>query len=216
MTWWGVNLDAISMITICMSIGYSVDFSAHVTYGYVVSKGKTSSHRVCDAISDLGWPVVQGATSTILGVVTLATVDAYMIVTFFKTVFLVMLIGGVHAMVFLPVLLSMFVRTPKCLKRNKKGGDEAEPSNLEEEVAAQIPNGTKKPSKLQSWPYGPYHQNGTMPIAAVNGHNFYSPPQHPHQNSHVAPVWTQYYPHSAYYSNNHNNHVGNSNGSIPS
>ncbi|KAL6728906.1 hypothetical protein Aduo_000013 [Ancylostoma duodenale] len=86
MTLWGVNLDAISMITIIMSVGFSVDYSAHIAYGYVISKEADPRDRVRDALGDLGWPVVQGATSTILAVAVLADVPAYMIVTFFKTV----------------------------------------------------------------------------------------------------------------------------------
>jgi len=39
----------------------------------------------------------------------LAGVNSYMIVTFFKTVFLVITIGCVHGLVFLPVMLSLFV-----------------------------------------------------------------------------------------------------------
>ncbi|CAD6184764.1 unnamed protein product [Caenorhabditis auriculariae] len=109
MTLWGVNLDAISMITIIMSVGFSVDYSAHITYAYVISKESTPARRVCDALGDLGWPVAQGATSTILAVVVLADVPAYMIITFFKTVFLAISIGFLHGLVFLPLLLSVFV-----------------------------------------------------------------------------------------------------------
>ncbi|CAJ0572370.1 unnamed protein product, partial [Mesorhabditis spiculigera] len=110
MTLWGVNLDAISMITIIMSVGFSVDYSAHITYGYVISKEPEPRHRVRDALGDLGWPVIQGAASTILAVALLANVPAYMIVTFFKTVFLAITIGLVHGLVFLPLMLSVFVR----------------------------------------------------------------------------------------------------------
>ncbi|KJH53331.1 patched family protein [Dictyocaulus viviparus] len=110
MTLWDVNLDAISMITIIMSVGFSVDYSAHITYGYVISKATDPRERVRDALGDLGWPVVQGAASTILAVAVLADVPAYMIVTFFKTVFLAISIGLLHGLVFLPLMLSLFVR----------------------------------------------------------------------------------------------------------
>ncbi|KHJ98544.1 patched family protein [Oesophagostomum dentatum] len=110
MTLWGVNLDAISMITIIMSIGFSVDHSAHITYGYVVSQAPLPADRVREALAALGWPLCQGALSTIIAVAVLADVPAYMIVTFFKTVLLAITIGLLHGLVFLPVLLSMFVR----------------------------------------------------------------------------------------------------------
>ncbi|GMT27500.1 hypothetical protein PFISCL1PPCAC_18797, partial [Pristionchus fissidentatus] len=110
MTLWGVNLDAISMITIIMSVGFSVDYSAHIAYGYVVSTSDDPKTRIQEALGDLGWPVIQGGLSTILAVSVLADVPAYMIVTFFKTVVLAISIGLLHGILFLPVFLSIFVR----------------------------------------------------------------------------------------------------------
>jgi hypothetical protein len=67
-----------------MSIGFSVDYSAHITYGYVCSTQQTPREKIREALGALGWPLTQGAISTILAVVVLADVPAYMIVTFFK------------------------------------------------------------------------------------------------------------------------------------
>ncbi|KAI3418365.1 hypothetical protein GPALN_009686 [Globodera pallida] len=110
MTLWDVNLDAISMITIIMSIGFSVDYSAHITYGYVCSTRDEPSEKIREALGALGWPLCQGAISTILAVVVLSDVPAYMIVTFFKTVFLAITLGLLHGLVFLPVTLALCVR----------------------------------------------------------------------------------------------------------
>uniref|UniRef100_A0A0R3RTW7 SSD domain-containing protein n=1 Tax=Elaeophora elaphi TaxID=1147741 RepID=A0A0R3RTW7_9BILA len=107
MTFWGVNLDAVSMISIIMSIGFAVDLSSHITYAFVTATG-SSKERVIHALESLGWPIFQGAASTITGVTVLYSVNAYIILTFFKTIWLTMVIGLVHGLLFIPVTLSFF------------------------------------------------------------------------------------------------------------
>ncbi|KAI1732170.1 patched family domain-containing protein [Ditylenchus destructor] len=105
MTFWGVNLDAVSMISIIMSIGFAVDLSAHIVYAFVTAHGNTKE-RVIGALEHLGWPIFQGASSTIVGISVLYSVDAYIILTFFKTIWLTMVLGLLHGLVFIPVMLS--------------------------------------------------------------------------------------------------------------
>ncbi|XP_061206935.1 patched domain-containing protein 3 [Neopsephotus bourkii] len=108
MTFWKVNLDSISMINLVICIGFSVDFSAHVSYAFVVSRESSANNRAIDALSLLGYPVLQGAVSTILGVVVLAAAKTYIFRTFFKIMFLVILFGALHGLVFIPVFLTFF------------------------------------------------------------------------------------------------------------
>lgn len=107
MTHWGVNLDSISMINLIMCIGFSVDFSAHISYAYISCNEATPDARVKSALYSLGLPIFQGSVSTILGIVALAFAPSYVFLTFFKTVFLVMLFGATHGVLLLPVLLSI-------------------------------------------------------------------------------------------------------------
>ncbi|XP_054003081.1 patched domain-containing protein 3 isoform X1 [Hylaeus anthracinus] len=108
MALWDVNLDSISMINLIMCIGFSVDFTAHICYAYMSSKQKTPDDRVKESLYSLGLPIVQGATSTILGLVALVLAGTYIFMVFFKMVFLVIFIGAMHGMLLLPVLLSLF------------------------------------------------------------------------------------------------------------
>lgn len=108
MALWDVNLDSISMINLIMCIGFSVDFTSHICYAYMVSKKKGSNNKVKDALFSLGLPILQGATSTILSVVPLLLAEGYIFLVFFKMIFLVIFIGAMHGLFLLPVLLSLF------------------------------------------------------------------------------------------------------------
>ncbi|KAH9421434.1 Hedgehog receptor [Dermatophagoides pteronyssinus] len=122
MTLWNVNLDSISMINLIMCIGFSVDFSAHISYAYISCNERTPSERVKSALYSLGLPIFQGSVSTVLGIIALAFAPSYVFVTFFKTVFLVMLFGATHGILLLPVLLSLTDicrQPPKLLPRDQ-------------------------------------------------------------------------------------------------
>lgn len=128
MTLWNVNLDSISMINLIMCIGFSVDFSAHISYAYYSCNERYPRDRVRVALTSLGMPIFQGSVSTVLGIIALAFAPSYVFVTFFKTVFLVMLFGATHGLFLLPVLLSI---TDIC---------NSEPKTLEEVLTAESPD----------------------------------------------------------------------------
>ena len=62
------------MITIVMSIGFSVDFAAHVTYHFLMAKG--GPQRLNDALGVVAVPILQAAGSTVVGVLSLAPVES--------------------------------------------------------------------------------------------------------------------------------------------
>lgn len=119
MTLWGVNLDSISMINLIMCIGFSVDFSAHISYAYLAAKVDTPAERVEECLYALGLPILQGGLSTILGITALILAPSYIFITFFKTVFLVIFFGAMHGIFLLPVLLSL-LGPGSCKKRKTR------------------------------------------------------------------------------------------------
>ncbi|XP_044280949.1 patched domain-containing protein 3 [Varanus komodoensis] len=108
MAYWDVSLDSISMINLVICIGFSVDFSAHISYSFVASKKSEVNDKAVEALYHLGYPVLQGALSTLLGVAMLSSATSYIFRTFFKIMFLVILFGAVHGLIFIPVFLTFF------------------------------------------------------------------------------------------------------------
>ena len=108
MTWWGVNLDGVALINLIMCIGFSVDYSAHICYHYMSVEDKSPDQKISASLFALGLPIIQGAMSTVLGVIGLAFAPSYLFITFFKMIFLVILLGALHGLILLPVLLSLF------------------------------------------------------------------------------------------------------------
>ncbi|XP_023215985.1 patched domain-containing protein 3-like [Centruroides sculpturatus] len=120
MSLWKVNLDSVSMINLIMCIGFSVDYSAHISYSFITADKPTANEKMQIALYSLGMPIIQGSISTILGIVVLAFAPSYLFLVFFKTVFLVMLFAALHGVLLLPVLLSL---TDVCFKKKSKEGE---------------------------------------------------------------------------------------------
>ena len=118
MSFWKINLDVISMIVLIMGIGFSVDFSAHISYHYLSAEEELGpEERLAHCLFALGPPILQGALTTMLSVLPLVRHPSYVIITFSKMIFLVILLGLLHALLLLPVLLTLF--GPGACRRGK-------------------------------------------------------------------------------------------------
>ena len=101
-----VALSAITMIHLIMSIGFSVDFAAHICHGFMTAQGETRHARVRQAIDTTGAPIFHGFVSSTLALVVLAFANSYIFRTFAKVMALVLIFGITHALLLLTVILS--------------------------------------------------------------------------------------------------------------
>ncbi|XP_053121197.1 patched domain-containing protein 3-like [Hemicordylus capensis] len=119
MAFWSVRLDFVSVVCLVICIGFSVDFSAHISYAFVSSEKLEVNDKAVDALYRLGHPILQGAVSTIVGVLVLSIATTYLFRTFFKIMFLVILFGAAHGLIFIPVFLTFFGFCVRLRNRNE-------------------------------------------------------------------------------------------------
>lgn len=101
-----VCFSGISMIHLIMSVGFSVDFSAHICAAYLMSDARTRAERAEYAIVHASGPIFNGGMSSLVGVSMLLMSESYIFTTFFKIMSMVITAGAVHAVFFMPILLS--------------------------------------------------------------------------------------------------------------
>ncbi len=106
MHFWGLALSAITTVQIILSVGFCVDFTVHISHAFMTATGKNRNERVMAALEKIGVPILNGAISSILGILMLAFTSSYIFKSFFKTMLLVIVLGLAHALLLLPVLLS--------------------------------------------------------------------------------------------------------------
>uniref|UniRef100_A0A915DZY2 SSD domain-containing protein n=1 Tax=Ditylenchus dipsaci TaxID=166011 RepID=A0A915DZY2_9BILA len=87
--YWDIDLDPISMTTTLMAIGLSVDFVAHISFHYYKGDIEDRKERLRHALVSIAWPMMQAALSTVLSLLILATIHAYMVQVFVKVVTIV-------------------------------------------------------------------------------------------------------------------------------
>ena len=107
MTFWNVNLHSMSLLTLILSVGFSVDYTIHITSAFVSAPGLRRRDRAIHALYSVGMPIVQGSLSTMFAIFLFAFSSHYAFRVFFKSLTLVILFGVAHGLVFLPVVLSV-------------------------------------------------------------------------------------------------------------
>ncbi|KAG5201465.1 hypothetical protein JEQ12_004228 [Ovis aries] len=57
MAFWNVNLDCIAMINLVICIGFSFDFSGHISYAFVSSSEPSINRKATEILHLLGYPM---------------------------------------------------------------------------------------------------------------------------------------------------------------
>lgn len=102
-------------------MGFSVDFSAHLCHAYLTSQSHKRKDRVRDALELAGGPIINGALSTIIGLFMLIFSNSFIFQSFFKVLFTVIAFGLIHAVLFLPVFLSVIGPKVRILPETEPG-----------------------------------------------------------------------------------------------
>lgn len=115
MGFWGISLNAISLVNLVISLGIAVEFNSHLARVFMGSGGydrspsnKERDERVWAALSDVGASILCGITITKLnGIAILAFTTSKILEVYYFRMWLVLIIAGAaHGLVLLPVLLS--------------------------------------------------------------------------------------------------------------
>ncbi|XP_023210381.1 patched domain-containing protein 3-like isoform X1 [Centruroides sculpturatus] len=121
MAFWDVELAPVSIIVLVMCAGFSVDYSAHMSHAYRHCDIKDSNERLRHSINCIGFAIFQGSATTIISVLPLTIPLAYIFVTIFKIIFLVIMFSFITALVFLPVILSTlnYMKSKMCERKKR-------------------------------------------------------------------------------------------------
>lgn len=104
---WGLTLSSVTMIELIMSVGFCIDFSAHITHAFITNGKGDRNKRAYKSFLHVGVPIFNSALSTVVGISLLAFCKSYIFISFFKTMLILMCLGVVNSLLFLPVLLSL-------------------------------------------------------------------------------------------------------------
>ncbi|XP_053323455.1 protein patched homolog 1 isoform X2 [Spea bombifrons] len=114
----GIKLSAVPVVILIASVGIGVEFTVHVALAFLTAIGDKNRRAVL-ALEHMFAPVLDGAVSTLLGVLMLAGSEFDFIVRYFFAVLAILtLLGVLNGLVLLPVLLSFFGPCPEVSPTN--------------------------------------------------------------------------------------------------
>lgn len=104
-----IQLNAVSVVNLVMSVGIAVEFCVHIAHTFAVTSGDKEK-RAKEALGTMGASVFSGITLTkLVGVIVLCFSRTEVFVVYYFQMYLALvLLGFLHGLIFLPVVLSIF------------------------------------------------------------------------------------------------------------
>lgn len=104
---WSLKLNMLTMVNLVLSIGFAVDYTAHMVHCFSHCKGTTRNRRVVETLILMGLPVSEGMISTYAAIAALFFSKKYTLMVVFRMTTLVMVFAFLHGIVLMPVVLSL-------------------------------------------------------------------------------------------------------------
>merc|ERR1712150_9489 len=129
----GSAINAVSYISLTMSIGLLVDFLMHILLRYYETNDLERKEKVKRTLKTMGSSVLIGATSTFVGVVPLAFSQSEIFSTIFVTFLGLVTLGAGHGLILLPALLNLC--GPKvCIQKDDNTSKDQTSSDVTSEI----------------------------------------------------------------------------------
>jgi len=105
---WGLDLNSISMINLIMAIGLVIDYSMHIAHSFGLQDPKLPrKERAILTMEEIGPAVFLGVSTTFLAILPLSLSSSEVFRVFFRMFFGIVVVGGLHGLVLMPVALAI-------------------------------------------------------------------------------------------------------------
>lgn len=121
MYFWDVTISGVSTIYLLICVGLAVDYAAHIAHMFRESTG-SARERAVAAVERIGPCTFNAVFSTFLAVVVVGFSKSYIFRVFFKVLFLVTVVSGLHGLWLLPVILSLVGGSRQCVPAEPEAG----------------------------------------------------------------------------------------------
>ncbi|GMI52030.1 hypothetical protein ScalyP_jg4404 [Parmales sp. scaly parma] len=137
----GYQFNMLTSVNLIVSVGLSVDFSAHIAHAYLHSGKVEVEEKIRDAYKVVGTSIWNGAFSTLLALLPMCLCKSYVLVLFWVMTSWVIVLGVWFGLVVLPIMLSFFGERSECnvyrrqlnVEMEEEGEGEVEVEEEEEE-----------------------------------------------------------------------------------